>query len=114
MIRQFVVAITFFGIVACATSGPERAANAASPVTNSDSAAAETGGVAVVDVPEVPKSANAGAGDGRICRREHVTGSYRKVRVCRTRAKIGMERQASQQALRELERQSSGAQSGDK
>ena len=67
--------------------------------------AAETGGVAVVDVPEVPKSANAGAGDGRICRREHVTGSIRKVRVCRTPAKINMERQASQQALRELNRQ---------
>jgi len=112
MIRQFVVAITFFGIAACATSGPEPAANAASPVINSDSTAPETGEAGVVDVPQVPKSANAGAGDGRVCHMESRTGSYRKVRVCRTQAGIDVDRKEAQRVLRELERQS-GAQRGE-
>ncbi len=91
MIRRFVVATTLLGLAGCATSGPEPAAPAA---------------------PEVPKAANLGAGNERVCRYELETGSHMRIWVCRTREEIEGTRKATEQVLRDMNKRS-GAKSAE-
>lgn len=72
MNRKFLMAVTFFGITACATSTPDtpqHATNAEEPVMDDSSTVA----VAQVDVPEVekapiPTSTSPRNGDEPVCR----------------------------------------------
>ncbi len=110
MNRRYVVAATFLGIGACATSGPESpvpGAKVDTSVITSNPTAAE-GEIEVVDVPDVPKTANI-SGQANIpdpneivCRREKKTGSHRVTRVCRKRAQIEARRVADQEAVRKM------------
>ena len=114
MNRRYIVATTFLGIAACATSGPESPVSGAkvetSVITNNPTAAEGEGEYEVVDVPEVPKmatisdQANVPDQTKVVCRREKATGSHRVMRVCRTRTAIEKSRLADQDALRKLQR----------
>ncbi len=66
------MAATFLGIAVCATPGPESAepvANAEISATN-DASPATTGGVEVVDIPEVPKVTDIPVRDEVVCSME--------------------------------------------
>ena len=106
MNRRYIVAATFLGIAACVTSAPEApesTAKAGKSVTNSNSTARETGGVGVVDVPEVPKAASLRAENEIVCRIERETGTHMRVRVCRTRTQIDATRKRTQKMLRDMD-----------
>ena len=107
MNRRYLVAATFLGIAACATSGPELpepAANVENAVTNTDTTPVE-GQLEVVDVPEIPFSANVPPPEDEIvCRRERRTGTYLAKKVCRTRAQMDAERDTGQNTLDDLSR----------
>lgn len=116
MNRLYVVAITFLGIAACATSGPESPVSGAkvetSVITSNPTAAEDE--FEGVDVPDVPKMATIPNQTKVVCRREKPTGSHRMIRVCRTRAAIEKTRSAEQNAVRELQRKpTAGAQEPD-
>ncbi len=113
MITRYIIAATFLGIAACATSGTESAepaVNAGIPEPVSDSTAAESG-LDSADVPEVPVSANVPVSkDEIVCRRERRLGSNRSIKICRTRAQIDEDREAGQDTLDNLSRRTySGA-----
>jgi hypothetical protein len=52
--------------------------------------------------------------DEVVCTKERVTGSRRKVRVCKTRRQIAEEQAASKRAIRMRNRSSSGPAEGDR
>lgn len=90
MNRRFVMAATFLGIAACATSGPESpepGAEAGISVTN-DISTMTAGEVEAVDIPEVSSVAEIPVQDEVICRMERRTGTHRAKRVCRSRSSI--------------------------
>ncbi len=104
MNQRYVVAAAFFGIAACATSSPEApepGASAGNPVTNSNSTAVEET-LDIVEVPEVPISANIPAPAKVTCRRETEIGSRRVKRICRTRSEIDKTQAAAQDTLNDL------------
>ena len=107
MNRRYLVAATFLGIAACATSGPESpepAANVENAATNTDTTPVE-GQLEVVDVPEVPFSTNVPPPEDEIvCRRERPTGTYIARKVCRMRAQIEATRDTAQNTLDDLSR----------
>ncbi len=103
MNRRYVVAATFLGIAACATSGPDSpvpSAKVETSVTTSNPTATE-GEFEDVDVPEVPKVANIWGqanipGQSEVvCRNEIPTGSHMVTRVCRTLSEIEKKRTES-------------------
>ncbi len=103
MNRRYMVAATFLGIAACATSGPESSvpgAKVETPVITSKPTATE-GEFEDVDVPEVPKmaiisgQANIPGQSEVVCRNEIPTGSHLVIRVCRTRSEIEKKRTES-------------------
>lgn len=119
MYQRYLMAATFLGIAACATSGnesqtPGAAAENLVLISNPTAAAGESadeGKLEDVDVPEIPKVANM---SGRtnipdkpdvICRREKPTGSNMARRVCRRQSEIEEMRTVSQDTLKELQRQ---------
>ena len=88
MNRRYVVAATFLGIAACATSGPESPvtdAKAETSVITSNPTAAE-GVIEQVEVPEAPMETTIVDKDELICTKERLTGSRIPQRVCLTRA----------------------------
>ena len=110
MNRRYVVAATFLGIAACATSGPDSpvpGAKVETSVITSNPTAAE-GEFEDVDVPKVPKVANIPAQasipdpNELVCRREKTTGSHRVTRVCRTRVEVERRRAADQEAIKKI------------
>lgn len=106
MNRRYIIAAALLGIAACATSGPEAPepdANAGNPVTNSASTAAEEP-LEVVEVPQVPLSANIPAPAKVSCRRETEIGSRRVKRVCRTRSEIDKAQAAAEDALDDMQK----------
>jgi len=106
MNRRYVVAVTFLGIAACATSGPESAvpgAKVETSVITSNPTAAEVE-FEDVEIPEVPKVSNIPDQTGIVCRREQKTGSRRIIRVCRTRAEIEQRQEADQDMLEKTQR----------
>ncbi len=119
MNTRYLIAATFLGITACATSGPESpepAANVENAATNTDTTPVE-GQLEVVEVPEVPEvsvSANVPPPENEIvCRRERTTGTYISKKVCRSRAQIAAEREASQDMLEEFSRPPVAAPTGN-
>ena len=102
-----------FGIVACATTGPEPAApdvkspipdaTVESPIGTASPAAAE-GPIGDVEVPKVPQMAAAPAQTELVCRREKRTGSHRVTKVCTTRAEIERRRVKDRDALDQIRR----------
>ncbi len=106
MSRRFVMAATFLGIAACATPGPESAepvANAEISATN-DASPATTGGVEVVDIPEVPKVTDIPVRDEVVCSMEKRTGTNRAKRVCRSRSSINRTAIDAKEAFDDLRR----------
>lgn len=110
MSRRYVVAVTFLGIAACATSGPESpvpGAKVESSVITSKPTAVE-GKFEDVDVPEVSKMAtipaqvNISHPNALVCRREKITGSHRVTRVCRRRVDIDRRRAEDQETIRKI------------
>lgn len=110
MNRRFVVAATFLGIGACATSAPEPPVPDAGVETTvtSTNATAAAGEFEAVEVPEVPKMASNPA-EARIpdqtevvCRNEKRTGSHRLTRVCRRRSVIENTEAAAQKTFKEM------------
>ena len=116
MDKGHLITATFLSITACATSGleePEPATNTEYSATNADMTAVEDQ-LEVVDIPEVPVSANVPPSKNEIvCRKERRTGTYLAKRVCRTRAQMEAEREAGQDTLDTLSRRTlSGPDSG--
>lgn len=119
MNRRYIVAATFLGIAACATSGPEAPAPGAtveSSAITSNPTAAE-GEIEDVDVPEAPKVAT-NVGEANIpdqtevvCHSVKRTGSHMSKRVCRTRAMIEEMRKDGQDVLGDLQNNQSAAES---
>jgi len=108
MNRRYMVAATFLGIAACATSGPESSvpgAKVETPVITSKPAAVE-GKFEVVDVPKVPKMADIPVRDEVICQMETTVGSHIKRQVCRTRSNIEKTQRADQDKLERAQRRS--------
>lgn len=106
MNRLHIVAATFLGIAACATSGPEPSdsnATAEIPVADDDSMAA-VDELEVVDVPEVSKVDITPARDEVICRMEKRTGSHRAERVCRRRSQDPRSAAETKETFEELRR----------
>ena len=104
MNRRYVMATTFLGIAACATSGPESpvpVAKVETPTTTSSPTAAESV-IEVVDVPKVPKTVIIPAQSQVVCHKEKPTGSHRVIRVCRTRSQIANRRTADQAMLKNI------------
>lgn len=110
MNQRLVVAVTFLGVAACATSGPESPVTGAkveTAVISSKPTAAE-GEFEDVDVPDVPRMANISAQadipdpNELICRREKTTGSHRVTRVCHKRVDIERRRAADQEAIKKI------------
>ena len=84
MNRRYVVAIAFFGIAACTTSGPE------SPVPDVKAETEQVG------VSEAPVETTIEDPNEMICIREKLTGSRIKTKVCLTRAERDRIRQVAQ------------------
>ncbi len=103
MNRRYVVAATFLGVAACATSGPDSPV----PGTKYETSVITSNPTATewefedVDVPEVPKvenipgQANIPGQTEVVCRNEIPTGSHLVIRVCRTRSEIEIKRTES-------------------
>jgi hypothetical protein len=122
MIGRISVAATAICIGACASSGPEAPAPAATassaPVeavaadTPSDAAAGE---IQDLDAPNVELTANVAADakeDEIVCRREIITGTRMSHRVCRSRADIEKAEAESQDALRKMRKTGSQLEKG--
>ncbi len=112
MNRRYIVAATFLGIAACATSGsesPEPVANAGNSATNSKSTTS-VGEVEVVDIPEVPKVADIPVRNEVICRMEKRTGTNRKKRVCRSRSQIARSAEEAKETFEVLRRSQTDSQ----
>ena len=92
MNRQYVLAIAFFGIAACTTSGPgspTTGAMAETSVIASNQTEAEAEAEAMIgqgDVPEAPLEETIEDEDELICTKERLTGSRIPTKVCLTRA----------------------------
>jgi len=113
MNRHFAIALSFFGIAACATSGPEVPAPAPqvdTMVTSNEPVAAE-GELEFADPPKVTEAENVADQASTpkkpaiVCRKEKRTGSHRVTKICRTRAEIEAEEAASKDAINELKTQ---------
>lgn len=108
MTRRLLVAASFLGITACATSVPaprDPAATAENPVTqNRTTSEATADEVEFVDVLEVPEVADVSGKDELICRRERTTGSHRAKRVCRTRSSMENTEEKSKETFETLRR----------
>lgn len=109
MNRQCVMAVSFLGIAACATSGHELPGSAGEVVIAAESSKPASPDVVTedADVPEVPKvaqierQAEISDPDAIVCRQITRTGSHLQKRLCQTRSGIEQRRTADQ---RELER----------
>jgi hypothetical protein len=112
MNRRYLVAATFLGIAACASSGPkspEPAANVENAATNTDTTPVE-GQLEVYDVPEVPFVANIPTREPEvICSKERRTGTHISKRVCRTQVQMKAEVEAAQETLDDLSRRTTGS-----
>lgn len=108
--RVSVIVISMF-IGACASSGPETPAPAATAssagvdaVAPGNSAAPPAGDLKDPDAPGTPQIAGASPKydpDELICRRERETGSKFTTKICRTRAEIEARREQDQKIMRE-------------
>ncbi len=106
MNTRYLITAIFLGITACATTGPEAPEPASiteNADKNADTAVVENQ-LEVVDVPEVPDSANVPPADKVICHKERRTGTYLAKKVCRTQARMDAEREAGQNTLDNLSR----------
>ena len=115
MNTRYLITATFLGITACATTGPETPG----PATNTENANSSADVIAVenqlevIDVPEVPVSANVPSTDKVVCRKERRMGSNISKKVCRTQAQMEAERESGQDTLDSLSRRTlSGADRG--
>jgi len=92
---RYIMAVSVFGIAACAASGPELPdSGAASPDTVADTAPASAATVdelEFADAPNAPETVVIREPDEVICRMERRTGSHRAQRICRSRADIDRE-----------------------
>ncbi len=97
MNRRYVVAATFLGVAACATSGPDSPVPGATVETSviTSNPTVTEGEFEDVDVPEVPKVAIIPGQIEVVCRNEIPTGSHLVIRVCRTRSEIEKKRTES-------------------
>ena len=88
MNRQYVLAIAFFGIAACTTSGPgspTTGAMAETSVIAGNQTEAE-GMIGQADVPEAPLEETIEDEDELVCTKERLTGSRIPTKVCLTRS----------------------------
>lgn len=118
MIRLISLASILLCIGACASSGPEAPAAAATdPSAGADAVASDIpsappeGEIYDLDAPVVETSTSASAEsdpDEIICRKETPTGSRMSVRVCRPRSEIDERAKKDQETMR----RSRGTQSG--
>ncbi len=110
MDRRYLVAATFLGIAACATSGPESSEQAVGSASADDavvdtSMAESEDVLEVAEVPEVPVAASPPPPQNAVvCRKEKRLGSNRTVKICRTQAQMEADREAGQDTLDELSR----------
>ena len=119
--RFFVAAIAVF-IGACASSGPEAPAAAATPPPAEVEAVASGAGSAVpegeiydLEAPNVATTANVAPEnkeDEIVCRREIITGTRMSERVCRKRSDIEATESNSQDALRKMRQTGSQLEKG--
>jgi len=103
---RFVLAAAFFGIAACATSGPdapEPSANPETPVASSKSTAAEDQ-FEDVEVPRVPVATNLPPPPKVTCKRVTELGSRRSKRICRTQAEIDQTEAEAADTLEDLQK----------
>ena len=120
MIGRIFIAMVALFVGACASSGPEAPAAAATApsqqaeATASDAATAPAEeGIEDLDAPDVPKTAQAytdSKGNEIVCRREQLTGSKMSRRVCRLRSDIEAREAEDQAALRQMRSMRSGSQ----
>jgi len=106
MNTRYLITATSLVITACATTGPEAPEPASITENgdrNADTAAVENQ-LEVVDVPDVPVSANVPPADKVICHKERRTGSHLAKKVCRTQAQTDAEREAGQNTIDNLSR----------
>ena len=106
MYKRYAIAAAFLGIAACATLKPEApksAANAGGPVAGNIQIVTEEQ-LDVVDVPEVPISANMPPPAKETCRRESEIGSRRMKRICRTQSEANQTQTEAKDTLDELQR----------
>lgn len=115
--------VLIFGLVGCATAPPETAESSASEATATTPTASAS---ATVDAKEVHAGLAVETADTTpleevvaaehesavICTKERVTGSHFPQKVCRTRAEIAAQREASQNALNRNNSTGFGANSG--
>ena len=120
MIRRMTIAGLALGLAACASSGTQSGGLPASNIaeepdiiasagTNEAPAAAAANEGAVIDyieAPTVEKNAmqEPQHRDDIVCRREKVTGSHRREKVCRSRGESNAARDETHEALREANR----------
>ena len=124
MIRQLAVAVSCVSIAACASSGPENStplpqaqatSASAQPIATdagSEKPAENGDALEMVDAPAVPvedeaQATTASSRHELVCRRTKVTGSHMVTRICRTRAQIDAEAEASREALDRMRSQQS-------
>ena len=103
---------------ACASSGPEAPAAAATAssasadvVAPDDSSTAPEGEIHELDAPDVELTAKAEPGEGAdemVCRMERQTGSNMRVRICRRRSEIDERAAEDQQMMRDARRIKTG------
>jgi hypothetical protein len=112
MIARMMIAAITVCIGACASSGPDAPAPAAtappadvSAVTSETSTVTPEGGIHDLDAPGVETTASLAPAEGEdeiVCRREIITGTRMSHRVCRRRADIEAAAEDSQDALRKM------------
>ena len=123
MIGRISVATILMCIGACASSGPEAPAPAASAssarvdaVASDKPSAPPADELHDVDAPDVPKTASAAPAsksDEMVCTRERPTGSKMSRTVCRSRADIEARAAEDQETLRKIRAGTHGPETGN-